>query len=85
MDLTGKKIAILVDQQYQELEVWYPYYRFVEAGAKVDLVGPEGVVVARGVVNYDAAELPAIIGRRSADLPRAYRREIVHADDLVPL
>ena len=31
----------MLDEQYQELEVWYPYYRFIEAGAKVDLVGPE--------------------------------------------
>ena len=53
------------------------------SGDVVDLLGPGGVVVARGVVNYDAGELPGIIGRRSADLPRAYRREIVHADDLV--
>ena len=30
MSLEGKRIAILVDQQYQELEVWYPYYRFIE-------------------------------------------------------
>ena len=35
-----KKIAIMVDQLYQELEVWYPYYRFLEAGHKVDLVAP---------------------------------------------
>ena len=41
MKLTAKKIAIMLDEQYQELEVWYPYYRFIEAGAKVDLVGPE--------------------------------------------
>jgi protease I len=41
MDLKGKRIAILVDQQYQEMEVWYPYYRFVEAGAEVHLVGAE--------------------------------------------
>ena len=40
MSLAGKKIAIMVDQQYQELEVWYPYYRFKEAGASVALVGP---------------------------------------------
>ena len=55
------------------------------AGDVVDLVGPYGVVVARGVVGFDAAELPALIGRRTRDLPPEQRREVVHADDLVPL
>jgi len=41
MELTGKRIAVLVEQQYQELEVWYPVYRLREAGATVTLVGPE--------------------------------------------
>jgi protease I len=39
MDATGKKIAILVDTLYQEMEVWYPLFRFQEAGATVITVG----------------------------------------------
>src|SRR5436853_2683875 len=41
MELSGKRAAMLVEQQYQELEVWYPYYRLREAGCQVTLVGPE--------------------------------------------
>lgn len=41
MDLRGKKIAVLVADQYQELEVWYPLLRFREDGAKTLAVGAE--------------------------------------------
>src|SRR5205807_487331 len=41
MELQGKRAAVLVEQMYQELEVWYPIYRLREAGCKVTLVGPE--------------------------------------------
>ncbi len=56
-----------------------------ESGDVVDLLGPDGTVVARGFVAHDAAELPAIIGHTLADLPAEQRREVVHADDLVAL
>jgi protease I len=36
-----KKIAIMVDEMYQVLELWYPYYRLKEAGYMVELIGPE--------------------------------------------
>ena len=55
------------------------------AGDVVDLVDPDGTVVARGVVGFDATELPDLIGRSSHELPSAQRREVVHADDLVPM
>jgi glutamate 5-kinase len=56
-----------------------------DAGDVVDLADLAGRVVARGVVAFDAAELPAMIGRSSAHLAPEQRREVVHADDLVPL
>ncbi|MGH3951440.1 MAG: PUA domain-containing protein, partial [Pseudonocardiaceae bacterium] len=55
------------------------------AGDVVDLIDPAQRVVARGVVAFDAGELPDLMGRSSHDLPAEYRREVVHADDLVPL
>ncbi|WP_246195691.1 glutamate 5-kinase [Halopolyspora algeriensis] len=54
-----------------------------EGGDVVELAGPSGAVVARGVVAYDAGELPDLIGRSSHELPPEQRREVVHADDLV--
>ncbi|MEX1018494.1 MAG: type 1 glutamine amidotransferase domain-containing protein [Litorilinea sp.] len=41
MSIQGMKIAILVEDVYETLELWYPYYRLIEAGAQVTLVGPE--------------------------------------------
>jgi glutamate 5-kinase len=55
------------------------------SGEPVDLLDPEGVAVARGLVGYDATDLPPLLGKRSADLPAEYRRELVHRDDLVLL
>src|SRR5450755_2246745 len=59
------------------------------AGDPVDLVDQAGRPVARGLVNYDAAELPGLLGRSTRDLAAelgtAYEREVVHRDDLVLL
>jgi len=59
------------------------------AGDPVDLVDSAGRAVARGLVNYDAAELPGLLGRSTRDLAielgTAYEREVVHRDDLVVL
>jgi glutamate 5-kinase len=59
------------------------------AGDPVDLVGPDGAAFARGLVNFDADELPQLLGRSTrwleAQLGSTYAREIVHRDDLVLL
>ena len=34
MELKGKRVAILVEKMYEDLELWYPYHRLREAGAE---------------------------------------------------
>lgn len=55
------------------------------AGDVVELRGPDAVMVARGVVAYDATELGTMMGRSTSELPGELRRPAVHADDLVPV
>ena len=59
------------------------------AGDPVDLVDHEGNAIARGLVNFDSAEIPPLLGRSTkelaAELGPAYEREVVHRDDLVLL
>jgi protease I len=42
MRLEGKRIAILAENMYQEMELWVPYYRLREEGADVKVVGAGG-------------------------------------------
>ncbi|GII05216.1 glutamate 5-kinase [Planobispora takensis] len=59
------------------------------AGDPVDLCGPHGHVVARGLVNFDAAEIPDLLGRSTRELASTlgpeYERELIHRDDIVIL
>ena len=67
-----KKIAILVEDFYQELEVWYPLLRLREAGIDAFTVGPQAgatyksklgypVKADRGIADVRAADLDAIV------------------------
>ncbi len=44
MSLQGKRVAVLAEDLYEDPELWYPYYRLLEAGAEVQIVGPEAKV-----------------------------------------
>jgi glutamate 5-kinase len=48
------------------------------AGDPVDIASADGTPVARGLVNFDAGELPALLGKSG-------EREVVHRDALVLL
>lgn len=59
------------------------------AGDPVDLIGPDGTVFARGLVNFDASDLPSMLGRNSRELGIElgveFQREVVHRDALILL
>ena len=61
-----------------------------DAGDPVNLCDDENdSIIARGLVNYDAAEIPGLMGRSThwlaSKLGPEYEREVVHRDDLVVL
>ncbi len=59
------------------------------AGDPVDLVAPDGMIVARGLVGFDSVELPRLLGRQTreiaAEMGAQYEREVVHRDALTLL
>ena len=59
------------------------------AGDPVELRDAAGRAVARGLVNFDAKEIPQLLGRSTKELAKElgpeYEREVVHRDDLVVL
>ena len=63
MELKGKRIAVFVDNSYQEIEVWYPLYRFREAGAEVVLVGAKAGETYSSKFGY-----PAVSGESYEDV-----------------
>lgn len=54
MELKGTRVAVLVEQKYEELEVWYPVYRLREAGCEVVLVGPKAGETYPSKLGYPA-------------------------------
>jgi glutamate 5-kinase len=56
-----------------------------DADDAVELVGPDGIVFAKGLARIDAVALRTVAGRRRDDLPDGTPAWVVHRDDLVIL
>lgn len=94
MSIIGKKIGVLVEDHYQELELWYPILRFREAGAEVSIIGPEAQKTYHSKLGYPAVsdlsadkvninEFDAIIipGGYAPDLMRTHKAMVALVRD----
>jgi len=54
MELKGKRVAVFVDTLYQEMEVWYPFFRLQEAHVEVSFVGAEAGKTYTSKLGYPA-------------------------------
>lgn len=52
LPLAGRRVLCLVDDVYEDLELWYPKLRLAEAGAQVTVAGPQAGQVYRGKHGY---------------------------------
>jgi len=85
MKLAGKRVAVLAENMYQELELWYPLLRLREAGAETFVVGSGSAATYQSKLGYpvkvdrvadevSAAEIDAVVipGGYSPDLMRRH-------------
>ncbi|GHU12307.1 protease [Spirochaetia bacterium] len=67
MNTVSGSFLIFIDDLYEDLEVWYPKLRLIEAGAKVVLAAPEAGKVYHGKHSYPARSDAAIADMNEAD------------------
>jgi protease I len=65
--MTAKKVAIMVDEMYQVLEVWFPYYRLKEAGLEVNFVAAEAKKQYHSKEGYPCISEVAAAGADAGD------------------
>jgi protease I len=65
MSLSGKRVALLIEDEYQVLEGWYPKLRLEEAGAQVSVIG-SGTKKSYGSKEHYPMDVDAAAGEVTA-------------------
>jgi protease I len=67
MELAGKRVAVLAEDHYENLELWYPVLRLREAGAQVTIVGPKAGESYKSKEGYPAKADLSMDDARASD------------------
>ena len=86
--LAGKRILILVGDVYEDLELWYPKLRMIEAGADVVVAGPEARVTYGGKNGYPCVADVAFVDQNAEDfdgliVPGGFMPDKLRRDEVV--
>ncbi len=86
--LTGLRFLMFVGDEYEDLELWYPKLRLIEAGAHVTVAGPKGDTQYKGKHGYPARSDTAIALMESNDfhgvvIPGGFMPDKLRRDDKV--
>ena len=65
--LKGRRLLVFVGDVYEDLELWYPKLRLIEAGAEVVVAGPEAGKVYAGKNGYPCKSDAAIDAMQADD------------------
>ena len=85
MELSGKKVMIMVAELFNDYEFIYPYYRLLETGAQVEVVGAKAGVVYSSKVGTTAKSTAAAKDLNPADfaglvIPGGYAPDFMRRD-----
>lgn len=80
-----KNIAILVEDLYQDLEVWYPFLRLKEEGFNVSTVGTGRAKIYKSKHGYEISENMSVKDAKNKDfdavvIPGGYAPDILRRD-----
>lgn len=67
LPLSGQRVLMFVGEIYEDLELWYPKLRLLEAGASVVVAGPEAGETYAGKHGYPCKSDAAIADMRAGD------------------